>query len=88
MQAGIVTTQGIPQFTALLSKASIGEELILYLAVSTTTVSSVLFRKEASVERPIYYVSRAMVDAETKYPDIEKLALLLVVPCRKLRPYF
>ena len=29
-----------------------------------------------------------MVEAETRYPEIEKLALALVVSCRKLRPYF
>ena len=29
-----------------------------------------------------------MVDAETRYSEIEKLALALVVSCRKLRPYF
>ena len=28
------------------------------------------------------------MDAETKYPELEKLALALVVASRKLRPYF
>lgn len=60
----------------------------MYLIVSTTTVSSMLLREEGNVESPIYYVSRAMVDVETRYPEIEKLALALVVSCRKLRPYF
>ena len=30
----------------------------------------------------------ASVDAETRYPEIEKLALALVISTRKLRPYF
>ena len=28
------------------------------------------------------------MDAETRYPELEKLALALVVASRKLRPYF
>ena len=29
-----------------------------------------------------------MLDAETRYPELEKLALALMVASRKLRPYF
>ncbi|KAK1561191.1 hypothetical protein Q3G72_035306 [Acer saccharum] len=29
-----------------------------------------------------------MTEAETRYPDMEKLALSLIVASRKLRPYF
>lgn len=50
-------------------------------------MSSVFIREEAGVERPIYYISRAMVDLETIYPNIEKLALALMVSCIKFRPY-
>ena len=41
-------------------------------------------------QTPIYYVSKALQDVETRYPEIEKLALVLalVVAARKLRPYF
>lgn len=60
----------------------------MYVAVSTTSISLVLLREEASVEHVIYYVSRAIVHAEIRYPDIEKLALALVVSYMKLRPYF
>ena len=72
----------------LLSKALTGDPLILYLTVSTTTMSSVLLREDRNVEQPIYYVTCAMVDADTRYSEIEKLALALVVSYRKLRPYF
>ncbi|KAM1159864.1 hypothetical protein ACFX19_033555 [Malus domestica] len=40
------------------------------------------------VERPVYYASKALQDAETRYSNIEKLALALVMSARKLRPYF
>ena len=36
----------------------------------------------------MYYVSKRLIDAETRYPEMEKLALALVVASRKLRPYF
>ena len=39
-------------------------------------------------QTPIYYVSKALQDAETRYLEIEKLALALVVAARKLRSYF
>ncbi|XP_016652663.1 PREDICTED: uncharacterized protein LOC107880143 [Prunus mume] len=72
----------------LLSKPEHGEDLLLYLSVSSTTVSSVLIREVGKVQHPVYYVSRALQDAERRYLEIEKLALALVSSARKLRPYF
>ncbi|KAL5556880.1 hypothetical protein UlMin_039116 [Ulmus minor] len=72
----------------LLSKPHEGDSLILYLAVSKGAVSSALIREEDGVQWPIYYTSKSLLDAETRYPEIEKLALALMVAARKLRPYF
>ncbi|KAL5565706.1 hypothetical protein UlMin_028870 [Ulmus minor] len=72
----------------LLSKPREGDSLILYLAVSKGAVSSALVREEDGVQWPIYYTSKSLLDAETRYPEIEKLALALMVAARKLRPYF
>ena len=36
----------------------------------------------------IYYISKALLDEETRYSNLEKLALALIVAARKLRPYF
>ncbi|KAL5552844.1 hypothetical protein UlMin_040245 [Ulmus minor] len=72
----------------LLSKPHKGNSLILYLAVSKGAVSSALVREEDGVQWPIYYTSKSLLDAETWYPEIEKLALALMVVARKLRPYF
>ncbi|KAM1043670.1 hypothetical protein ACFX2A_035715 [Malus domestica] len=44
--------------------------------------------EDGNVERPVYYASKALQDAETRYSNIEKLALALVMSARKLRPYF
>jgi hypothetical protein len=36
-------------------------------------------------EKVVFYLSRRMLDAETRYPDIEKLCLCLFFTCTKLR---
>jgi ribonuclease HI len=36
-------------------------------------------------ERVVFYLSRRMMDAETRYPEIEKLCLCLFFTCTKLR---
>ncbi|KAL2248189.1 UNVERIFIED_CONTAM: Retrovirus-related Pol polyprotein from transposon [Sesamum indicum] len=72
----------------LLANPKSGETLFLYLGVSENAVSSVLVRKEANSQNPVYYVSKMLQGAELRYSEMEKLALALVVTARKLRPYF
>ncbi|KAM1542605.1 hypothetical protein COP2_012527 [Malus domestica] len=72
----------------LLSKPEVGDTLIIYLSVSASAVSFVLIRNDGNVKRPVYYASKALQDVETRYSNIEKLALALVMSARKLRPYF
>ncbi|KAM1094417.1 hypothetical protein ACFX2B_009298 [Malus domestica] len=61
----------------LLSKPEVGDTLIIYLSVSASAVSSVLIRNDGNVEWLVYYASKALQDAETRYSNIEKLALAL-----------
>ena len=72
----------------LLSKPMAREVLSLYLAVSEHVVSSVLIHEEEKVQLPVYYTSKRLLDAKMRYPQMEKLALALVVTSRKLRHYF
>ncbi|XP_057803371.1 uncharacterized protein LOC131018675 [Salvia miltiorrhiza] len=72
----------------LLAKPKNHETLLVYLAVSDTAVSALLVREEEGKQSPIYYVSKSLLDAETRYSQLEKLALALVHTARKLRPYF
>ncbi|XP_022860948.1 uncharacterized protein LOC111381405 [Olea europaea var. sylvestris] len=51
-------------------------------------VSGVLVKEKGRVQQPIYYVSKVLLDAETRYTLAEQLALTLVMAVRKLRPYF
>ncbi|CAA0811514.1 Unknown protein, partial [Striga hermonthica] len=72
----------------LLSKLEPGDELVLYLSVGRVAISSVLLKEDDRQQRPVYYTSRLLQGAETRYSDIEKVALALIITIRKLRPYF
>ncbi|CAL9007762.1 unnamed protein product, partial [Prunus brigantina] len=63
----------------LLSKPVPGEDLFVYLSVSNSAVSSALIREEHGAQHPIFYTSKALLDAETRYPKLEKLILALVL---------
>ncbi|PKA46019.1 hypothetical protein AXF42_Ash021324 [Apostasia shenzhenica] len=65
-----------------------GTILSLYLGVSDTAVSAVLLEDEVGVQHPIFYISHILLDTESRYPTLEKLALALLIAARKLRPYF
>ncbi|KAM2673904.1 hypothetical protein EV2_015148 [Malus domestica] len=69
-------------------RPEVGDTLVIYLSVSASAVSSVLIRNDGNVERPVYYARKALQDVETRYSNIEKLALALVMSARKLHPYF
>lgn len=72
----------------LLSKPLDGETVLLYLAFLEHAVSGVLVREEGRKQYPIYYISKSLLDAETRYNKLEKLALALVTAARKLCPNF
>ena len=72
----------------LLSKPQDGETLYIYLAVSEIIVSAVLIREEEGKHLPVYYVSRALLDGKTRYIELEKRTLALVMAARKLHLYF
>ena len=72
----------------LLSKPIEGEKLYLYLAISEKAINAALVREEEKVQWSIYYVSKKLLDIETRYPKLKKLALALVIASRKLRLYF
>ena len=63
------------------------ENLFMYLLVSNYVVSAVLLRDQG-VQHPVYYISKTLVNAETKYLPLEKLVLALVHATRKLPHYF
>ena len=63
------------------------EDLFMYLSVFEHAVNIVLLRDQG-VQQPVYYISKTLVDAETRYLPLEKLVLDLVHATRKLPQYF
>jgi hypothetical protein len=57
----------------------------LYLSVRDTSIALVVIQVHDGKERVVFYLSRRMLDAETRYPDIKKLCLCLFFTCTKLR---
>ena len=47
-----------------------------------------MVREEDGSQRPVYFTSRALRGAEERYSQIEKLAFVLIIAARKLKPYF
>jgi hypothetical protein len=72
----------------LLCRTIPGEVLYLYLVVSTTAISAALIREDEGIQKPVYFVSKALHRADERYPQIEKLAFALITALRKLKPYF
>ena len=51
-------------------------------------VCVLLVREEKGKKFPVYYVIKALLDAETRYTQLENLVLALVTAAHKLRPFF
>lgn len=72
----------------ILSCLDPGEDLYMYLAMSEHPVSIVLQNNQEGAQRPIYYINKTLVVAQTWYLPLEKLTLALVHATRKLPHYF
>ena len=64
------------------------EVLFAYIAVASYAVSLVLIRVDNGVQRPVYYVSKSLHEAEVRYLPLEKAILAVVLDTRKLPHYF
>jgi len=64
-----------------------GRPFRLYLSTDGMVIGSALIQEFEGKERVIYYLSRRLIDAETRYSAIEKLCLCLYFSCTKLRHY-
>ncbi len=72
----------------MLCKPRAGVPLRLYFAVTEWTINSVLVQEQDQVQKPIYFVSKALQGPETRYQSLEKAALAVVFSARRLRHYF
>ncbi|WJX40324.1 hypothetical protein P8452_27811 [Trifolium repens] len=72
----------------VLMPPSRNKAMKLYIAASDKTIGSMLAQEDDNgIENAVYYLSRVLNDAETRYTAIEKLCLCLYFSCTKLKHY-
>ena len=64
------------------------DPLSLYVSVAEFTINAVLVKEIDGQQHPVYYISKCLNDAESRYSLIEKLVYSLVQVCLKLKHYF
>ncbi|KAK2456610.1 hypothetical protein QL285_003960 [Trifolium repens] len=72
----------------VLMPPSRNKAMKLYIAASDKTIGSMLAQEDDNgIENAVYYLSRVLNDAKTRYTAIEKLCLCLYFSCTKLKHY-
>ena len=71
-----------------MSRPEADEVLFAYIVVAPHAVSLVLIRMDNGIQRPVYYVSKSLHEAEICYLTLEKAILAVVQAMRKLPHYF
>ena len=71
-----------------MSKPEEEEVLFAYIVVALHAVSLVLIQVNDGVQRPIYYVSKSLHEANVRYLSLEKAILVVVHVTRKLPHFF
>ena len=71
-----------------MSNPMVNEVLFAYIAVAFYAISFVLIRVDSGLQRPVYYVSKSLNEAEVRYLPLEKAILAVVQATRKLPHYF
>ena len=72
----------------IMSSPEADEVLFAYIAMAPHAVSLVLIWIDSGIQRPIYYVSKSLHEAEVRYLPLEKAILAVVHTTRKLPHYF
>ena len=71
-----------------MSKPEVDEVLFAYIVVASYAMSLVLIRVDSGVQRPVYYVSKSLHEAEVRYLPLKRAILAMVHATRKLPHYF
>uniref|UniRef100_A0A2N9ENL2 RNA-directed DNA polymerase n=1 Tax=Fagus sylvatica TaxID=28930 RepID=A0A2N9ENL2_FAGSY len=66
-----------------------GKPFRLYLTSNSQAIGALIAQEnDNGVEQPIYYVSRTLKDAESRYSGVERSCLALIYASQRLRHYF
>ena len=87
----VITFQQLKDYLArppIMSSLEPDEVLFAYIVVAPYAVSLVLIRVDCVVQRPFYYVSKSLHEAEVRYLPLEKAILAVVLSTHKLPYYF
>ena len=87
----VVAFQQIKQYLShppIMSSPMVDEVLFAYIAVAFYAISFMLIRVDSGIQRPVYYVSKSLNEAEVRYLPLEKAILAVVHAIRKLPHYF
>ena len=71
-----------------MSSPVVDEVLFTYIAIAFYAISFVLIRVDSGIQRPVYYVSKSLNEAEVRYLPLKKAILAVVHATRKLPHYF
>ena len=63
------------------------EVLFAYIVVTLCAISLVLIRVYGGIQRPVYYLSKSLNEAEVRHLPLEKAILAVVHATRKLLHY-
>ena len=72
----------------IVSSPVVDEVLFANIAVALYAISLVLIRVDSCIQRPVYYMSKSLNEAEVRYLQLEKGILTVVHATRKLPHYF
>ena len=62
--------------------------LLLYLATNQCAIGAMIAQEDGDdIEQPVYYISHALKDTETRYPRAEKACLGIVYASQRVRHY-
>ena len=73
----------------ILTSPDTSETLFVYLAVLKVAISAALFKENGDIsQKPVFYVSKSLANAKTRYSHLEQATLALRIAAKKLLPYF
>ena len=73
---------------SIMSSPAADEVLYAYIVVAPYAMSLVLIREGSGLQRPVYYVSKSLHEAEIRYSPLKKAIQAVVHASRKLPHYF